>query len=165
MEPIAGDPQGFLTTEIFEKITDATPLVSIDFIVTEADRILLGKRLNRPAKGEWFVPGGRVLKNETLDNAFERLAMCELGKSCFRYEADLIGVYEHFYPDSMFSENVSTHYIVLAYQLHFVPVELDFPKAQHDSFKWFSFYEALRAFNVNSYTKKYIQNINKEHLV
>ncbi|MCE7520568.1 NUDIX domain-containing protein [Halomonas titanicae] len=164
MELTAGEPQGFLPKEIFENITDCTPLVSIDFIITDAEKILLGKRLNRPAKGDWFVPGGRVLKNETLDNAFQRLAVCEIGKPCFRHEADLVGVYEHFYPDSMFSSNISTHYIVLAYQLHLVPVELDLPKKEHDSFKWWPLIEAFHSFNVSFYTKKYIQDITKEYL-
>lgn len=43
MKAIADDHQGFLPTETFKEITDSTPLISIDFIVTKANRILLGK--------------------------------------------------------------------------------------------------------------------------
>ena len=56
------------------------PLISIDLLVqNEHGEYLLGLRNNRPAQGYWFVPGGRVLKNETLDGAFKRLTFEELG--------------------------------------------------------------------------------------
>lgn len=46
------------------------------------------------------MPGGRVLKNETLDNAFRRLAKEELGIDFCRNNALHLGVYEHFYEAS-----------------------------------------------------------------
>ena len=50
-----------------------TPLVSIDLIVRNGkDQILVGLRTNEPAKGFWFVPGGRILKNERITEAFKR---------------------------------------------------------------------------------------------
>ena len=61
--------------ELVLKIIDATPLISIDLIILNSnDEILLGKRNNRPAKGYWFVPGGRIRKNETLKQALSRIA-------------------------------------------------------------------------------------------
>ncbi|HGU2589280.1 TPA: NUDIX domain-containing protein, partial [Escherichia coli] len=53
----------FLHSQDFATIVRSTPLISIDLIVeNEFGEILLGKRINRPAQGYWFVPGGRVLK-------------------------------------------------------------------------------------------------------
>ncbi|CAM0555230.1 GDP-mannose mannosyl hydrolase [Vreelandella titanicae] len=90
---------------------------------------------------------------------FNVLQSVKLERRVFRHEADLIGIYEHFYPDSMFDCHISTHYIVLAYQLHLVPVGLDLPKRQHESFKWWPLTEAFYSCNVNFYTKKYIQDV------
>ena len=56
------------------------PLVSIDLILRDAQgRVLLGLRENEPARGLWFVPGGVIRKDETLDAAFSRIARNELG--------------------------------------------------------------------------------------
>lgn len=53
----------FLRQEDFATVVRSTPLVSLDLIVENAQgEFLLGKRLNRPAQGFWFVPGGRVQK-------------------------------------------------------------------------------------------------------
>ena len=53
-----------LPSKKFEVVVESTPLVSIDLVVRAPDKkILLGKRVNRPAQGYWFVPGGRILKD------------------------------------------------------------------------------------------------------
>ena len=55
-----------LSTEGFRLVVDLTPLSSIDLVVKGGDgKLLLGKRLNKPAKGFWFVLGGPVLRNES----------------------------------------------------------------------------------------------------
>ncbi len=86
-------------------VVESNPLVSIDLPVqSEQGEYLLGVRKNRPAQGHWFVPGGRVQKNETLDAAFRRLTSQELGIEPERSTATFKGVYQHFYPDSIFGE-------------------------------------------------------------
>lgn len=53
----------WLDRETFKAIIDTTPLVSIDMLVRNYQcQILVVKRVNRPAQGFWFVPGGRNLK-------------------------------------------------------------------------------------------------------
>ncbi len=50
----------WLDRDTFKTIIDTTPLVSIDLLLRNAQgQILVGKRVNRPAQGFWFVPGGR----------------------------------------------------------------------------------------------------------
>jgi colanic acid biosynthesis protein WcaH len=55
------------------------PVVSVDLVVRTGGGVVLARRTNEPARGEWFVPGGRVLKNERLADAVDRLARGELG--------------------------------------------------------------------------------------
>lgn len=97
----------------FRQVISSTPLVSIDLIVMHEQQVLLGKRLNRPAQGFWFVPGGRICKNELLEEAFQRLTLAELGVELDYSQARLLGAFDHFYSDSVFGELPSTHYVAL----------------------------------------------------
>lgn len=135
----------FLDQATFRSVVAATPLVSIDLVVQNAEgKILLGHRVNRPAQNFWFVPGGRVLKNETLDLAYERLTQAELGIYFARNKATFMGVYEHLYADSIFGSSLDTHYVVLGYHIA-IPADVQFnlPKHQHSDFRWWSVAEIL----------------------
>lgn len=116
-----------------------TPLVSIDLLVQDdADRLLLGWRNNRPAQHHWFVPGGALYKNETLDAAFARIALTELGLDSRRADADYLGVFEHFYPDNFLDRpNITTHYVVHAYRLRWPAAAALQPDQQHGDWRWF----------------------------
>lgn len=148
----------------FRTVVAATPLVSIDLVVQREDgKILLGLRNNRPAQGCWFVPGGRVRKSETLDAAFARLTQTELGVALARHECRLLGVYEHFYEDSVFGEGdhaPSTHYVVLGYAVPFTePLAADLPLEQHARYAWFEPAEVLSTEAVHPHSKAYIQDL------
>jgi len=69
----------YLEKEDFRCLVQHGVLFSIDLVVLDTqNRILVGERVNRPAQGYWFVPGGRVYKNEALMKAFERICLDEL---------------------------------------------------------------------------------------
>src|SRR5690606_28466627 len=86
-----------LSQEDIATVVRSTPLISIDLIVEhERGEFLLGKRTNRPAQGFWFVPGGRVQKDETLTDAFERLTLAELGLQLPMAAGQFYGVWQHF---------------------------------------------------------------------
>lgn len=150
-----------LPEQDFRHVINCTPLFSIDLIVIDAGRVLLGQRLNRPAKGAWFVPGGRVRKNETLEDAFARLAVEEIGVQLSYSEARGIGVFEHFYSDSYFDETVSTHYIALGMCLQLSKHISHFPKVQHSAFQWWPIQDAISAPSVHKNTKSYLHKILK----
>lgn len=147
-----------LSDDAFKTVVESTPLISIDLIIEDSNaHFLLGKRVNRPAKGTWFVPGGRVLKNESLDAAFTRLCDVELGINMTRSEASFMGVYEHLYQDSALSENISTHYIVLAYKITLSQPLNDLPTAQHDNYSWQNVDDILSNDDVHIHTKWYFK--------
>jgi colanic acid biosynthesis protein WcaH len=126
----------------FDLVRQLTPLVSMDLIIRDpADRVLLGYRRNEPAKDIWFVPGGRVRKDETLAAAFSRLLQTELGNpqamavSLNIVDATFKGIYEHLYPVTA-ETPFTIHYVVLAYELRGqgLPTSAD---RQHDRWAWF----------------------------
>lgn len=155
----------WLAADTFRSVVASTPLVSIDLVVQDArGDILLGQRLNRPARGFWFVPGGRILKNESLDAAFERLTLAELSQAFGRSQARLLGVYEHFYRDSVFgAEGVApdTHYVVLGYRL-VLPAgqRLAPPRAQHDRYRWWSIRAMQDSAEVHPNTRAYLDALS-----
>ena len=67
-----------LNDKIFRVVVDSTPLISIDILLKKDNKILLGKRINKPAQGYFFSTGGRINKNETINNAMVRIAKNEL---------------------------------------------------------------------------------------
>lgn len=151
-----------LPTELFATIIDSTPLISIDLIVRdENDNILLGERLNAPARGFWFTPGGRIYKNESLAQAFERITSAELGVAIAMSEASFHGVYEHFYEDSAMGDHISTHYVVLAYNVTLPtthhPLNTNHPLVndQHQSYKWIDVQSLLADPTVHTHVKWY----------
>jgi len=152
----------WLNGDVFRTVVASTPLVSIDLVVRNSSGdILLGHRMNRPAKGYWFVPGGRILKNEALDDAFLRLTQTELGHCFKREEARLLGVYEHFYEDSVFGgkeTDPDTHYVVLGYQLNLpANFQLEPPVEQHASYRWWSVEEMQQSVDVHENTRAYLR--------
>lgn len=147
--------QGWLANNVFETIVTNTPLISIDLLVeNEQGEFLLGLRKNRPAQGYWFVPGGRVLKNESLDQAFKRLTKLELGLELERNQVDFKGVYEHFYQNSVFDEHSSTHYIVLAHKVKLLSRSVKLDENQHSDYQWVDPGE-LSKVKVHKYTIDY----------
>ena len=102
----------------FETVVRLTPLVAIDMIVRSSEgRVLVGHRTNEPAKGCFFVPGGRITKNETLAAAFRRISLAELGVEKQIEEARFLGVFEHLYSTNHFDrDGFGTHYVTLAYE-------------------------------------------------
>ncbi|BAJ01439.1 GDP-mannose mannosyl hydrolase [Shewanella violacea] len=145
-----------LPLELFKTIVSSTPLVSIDFMVmNDCEQILLGKRINRPAKDYWFVPGGRVLKDESIEEAFIRLLDIELGLT--DTVVNFKGVYQHFYEDSFSGDDSTTHYVVLAYKIRYSGVISTLPNEQHADYKWFNLGELLKHERVHIHTKWYFQ--------
>ena len=50
------------------------PIVGVGVVILKGGKILLGKRLNEPAKGKWSIPGGAVELGETIEHAVIREA-------------------------------------------------------------------------------------------
>ena len=139
----------------FKTIIDSAPLISIDILLKKDGKVLLGKRINKPAQGYFFSMGGRVNKNEAIANAMARIAKNELNIE-LKYIPKFIGVFEHFYDDSIYKD-VSTHYVNLAYEYEVKEV-LNLPTEQHNEYQWFFIDELLESKQVHKYVKDYFRN-------
>lgn len=144
----------------FLDIIDSTPLVSIDFIIeNNAGNILLGKRVNRPAKDYWFVPGGRIKKNEKIADAMLRISSAELGSAITIENTQLLGNYDHIYDDNAFAkQSINTHYVVLAYKVMLPDNAVITPDEQHSEFKWWNKQDLIDATDVHPNTKAYLNH-------
>ena len=105
----------------FAQIVRLAPLVSLDLIIRDAKQnVLVALRTNEPAKGVYFVPGGRIRKDETIENAFTRILENETGCRASFADARFLGVFQHFHPTNRHGfSGYGTHYIVLAYEVRF----------------------------------------------
>lgn len=151
-----------LPLKTFDLIVESTPLISIDLVVCAPnDKVLLGKRVNRPAKGYWFVPGGRILKNEPVKLTFNRLLSVELALGPKDIKTRPLGVFQHFYPDNYSGDKFGTHYVVLAYEISVQVMPCSLPHIQHSEYEWFEKDELLQSHVVHEYTKWYFMK-NKQ---
>jgi len=127
-----------LDTQTFNTVVDNTPLVSIDLCLVFDGHILLGKRTNEPLKGQWFTPGGRIYKNETWQDALLRIIKAELSLCDIAVEDfALMGMWDHFYNNSAFDHDISTHYVNLPHYAEFQSKPNIAVDDQHCEFKWF----------------------------
>jgi colanic acid biosynthesis protein WcaH len=144
-----------LNPETFKTVINSTPLISIDLLVKKDNKTLLGKRINKPAQGYLFSIGGRVYKNESIQQATARIAKDELNIS-LKLTPSFIGVFEHFYDDGIYKD-VSTHYINLAYEVDINNEILNLPNDQHNEYQWLSIDELLSSKQVHKYVKDYFR--------
>ena len=148
-----------LGREEFLEVVERTPLVSIDLIVRRRDgQVLLGKRTNEPAKGCWFVPGGRIHKNERLADAFRRICEAELGKPFAISRRKIPRRLRASLPDEFCRKTgTGTHYVVLAYELHADDPPDQLPADQHGEFDWFDARRILKTDAVHQNTRAYFE--------
>lgn len=85
----------FVPEETFGDCLATMPQVCVEVVVAHDGGVVLARRTNEPAAGEWFWPGGRLYKGEQLDAAAERIAREELGLAV---DIDRqLGVHAHFW--------------------------------------------------------------------
>jgi len=107
------------------------PVVGVGAIILKAGKILLEKRANHPARGQWTIPGGVVEVGESLESAVLRETEEETG---LKGEiAGLIDVVDQVHLDK--EGKIQYHYVIIDY---IVRVQEGEPKAASDAadLKW-----------------------------
>jgi colanic acid biosynthesis protein WcaH len=150
-----------LSPDKFLSVVRDTQIVSVDLLVRNGEgKILLGKRVNSPAKGYYFVPGGRVTKDETIKEGAQRMLDWELGiKDKITMTPRCVS--EHIY-DTNFAEAkdkdgkiISTHYVCFAFDVNLDSFDCEIFKFQHEDAIWLTPEEILARDDVHEYVKLY----------
>ena len=149
----------FLSHSDLNTVIRLAPLVSIDLIIRDTvDRVLLGLRTNEPAKGYFFVPGGIILKDEPLAEAFARIMKKEINYSGTFEQAKLIGAFDHFYETNRSGEaGYGTRYIALAHEVKLQDTSGIAPDSQHSEYSWWRETDLLKSNRVHENTKMYFR--------
>jgi len=69
----------YIHQELYNQILINMPIACVDIALVSHGSVLLVKRKDAPAQGEWWVPGGRVIKGETMIATAQRKALDEVG--------------------------------------------------------------------------------------
>ena len=88
---------GKIPSSLYELILDVLPIASVEAIISKGNSLLFLRRQNNPAKGEWWFPGGRIRKGETLGEALYREVKEETGLEVI--ESELVNVYSRIFDE------------------------------------------------------------------
>jgi colanic acid biosynthesis protein WcaH len=122
-----------LSDKDYKRIVASMPIATVDAVLVWRGSFLLGKRKNKPAQGEWWIPGGRIMKGESQQQALERKLREETGLSIA--SSKFIGAFDALFPESAWG--VPAHCITLLYVVRprgIRGLQLD---SQHGEFQWF----------------------------
>ena len=150
-----------LSVESYIDMVASSQLISIDLLVRNKDgKILLGKRRISPAKGWYFVPGGRVYKNETLKEGATRVLRCETG---LKMKLQPRCVSEHIYPENFCGAKdqngkvINTHYVCFAFDVDVESSSVDENafKLQHEDMIWVDPEDISSRADIHEYVRLY----------
>ena len=108
------------------------PIFCIDFLYECKDEYLLLKRAEEPLKAIFWLPGGRLRLNETINDCALRIQKREIGRVIKEYE--IVGFSNYFFEYSKKSRAIHTPTLLLKIKLKskFIP-KLD---NAHSDYVW-----------------------------
>lgn len=126
----------FLSDEDYYKFLSTMPIVCVDCLVRRKSdgKYLLVKRKNEPLKDLYWVPGGRLHKNEKLVDAVKRKMKEEIGVDVEILKH--IGYFEEFFEKTEQNAQGGVHSISMVYLVEpkSEDIKLD---DQSDDWGWF----------------------------
>lgn len=72
----------FIPADDYRKIQSVLPILCVDCLIVHEQKCLLLRRAGEPAKGQYWFPGGRVFKGETIHDAALRKSREETNLMC-----------------------------------------------------------------------------------
>lgn len=138
------DRQRFLPAELYKQLVQDTVICCVDILLvrfnptTRRKEALLVERGSEPAKGYWWLPGGRLLKGETFFAAAQRKAEQETGLTAVQ-PIQVLGVWNTFFPSSSWDtpESKGTQtvnpIVLVEVQQDSNMIQLD---AQSENYRW-----------------------------
>lgn len=115
------------------------PFVGVGAIIIERGRVVLIRRGQPPAMGEWSIPGGTLESGETLREGVAREAREETGLVVI--PGELLGVFDRVLRDEQ--ERTRYHYVLIDFLCQWTGGELQASGDAADA-RWFSREEISR---------------------
>jgi colanic acid biosynthesis protein WcaH len=95
-----------------------------------------------PSGGSGLRQAAEFLKNESWQDCLKRVAQSELGLCVTdTSEFTLMGIWDHFYPNSAVEDAISTHYVNLPHYCFLKEQPNILADEQHDNLSWFDLEE------------------------
>lgn len=88
---------GKIPLDFYNQIVRLLPISSVEAIISKDQSLLFMKRNNDPVKGQWWFPGGRIRKGETLGEALYREVKEETGLEVIK--SKLVNVYSRIFDE------------------------------------------------------------------
>ncbi len=104
---------GVMPREDYAKAHAGLPIVCHDVAIFYHESVLLVRRDAFPAKGEWFVVGGRVLRGVEMEESLKRKAKAECGLELV--DIQLLGVGRTLFATDPFGHGKGTDTINFCY--------------------------------------------------
>jgi colanic acid biosynthesis protein WcaH len=117
----------WIEDDVYRKIVEKMPIPTVDAVIVHKGKFLLLKRNNPPVKGEWWLPGGRIRRNESFEDAVRREVLEETGLTCKTIKP--VGVISQVFPEC---HTVSVYFLV---ESDNVDVKMN---SEHSEYKWFT---------------------------
>ncbi len=146
--------------KLYKKIISLIPICCVDALLKDGNKFFLFKRAYEPAKNEWWLIGGRILKGESLKNAVIRKVKEEIGIDV--KISKILGVYETFFPVSRFEANkrrISTHTISVCFVVE--PIKKNFKLKLNEEYNGYKVVTKLER-NFHPYIKKVLLDTGLE---
>ncbi len=143
-----------IPTEIFSKIHELMPIVCVDCIIFTSNKILLIKRKLEPANDQWWFPGGRLLRNEQLDDGVRRIVNAEIGISIDK--PTYLAHDETKFETDPFGHNNGTHTINFLYFIIVPSIKNIILDNNHSKYSFFSRDEIYKS-DMHQYVKKFTE--------
>jgi colanic acid biosynthesis protein WcaH len=119
--------------DLYNQILINVPIACVDITLVSHGKVLLVKRSVAPAKGQWWVPGGRVLKGEMMVDTAKRKAIDEVGIRV--HVGPIVHTAETIFDDGPF--DITVHSINSCFFVY--PADPDYQPAldnHHEDCRW-----------------------------
>lgn len=122
---------------LYRRIHKVLPILCADLVVVDKEkkRFLLVKRTNQPERGKWWLPGGRVFKNERLKEAALRKLKEEIGLRGKIVKQ--LGLHEYF-SDTGYFRGMDSHTVVAVFLATVNPKIAPKADSQSSDVGWFT---------------------------
>jgi len=121
----------FIEQPLYNKIHQLLPIACIDLVIFHKSKILLIKRNVEPAKGQYWFPGGRILRGESFIEAAKRIAKMEVGLSVSKLTN--IGIGNLLFKEDPFGHGLGTHTVSFIYKCQ---TEKNTPSLDNNHIDW-----------------------------